>query len=241
MRKKHRYPIATAVVLVVSLVWLGYRYGPHLVRRQPIKVGILHSLTGTMAISEKSVVEATLLAIDEINEQGGLLKRPIVPIQNACRMGRFLGESRHHPQGRATESDRVGVGIGELAKRPAVITAVEAFNRKDHTLDPDQIRRLDMPWQRSDGNGEYSRQCLSNEAARVLNELKDRNPQFREIFICDAVGLNVAMTNRTSDSYQADESWWTEAYNGGKGNLFLGKLEYDRSASVWGTAICVPV
>jgi urea transport system substrate-binding protein len=35
----------------------------------------LHSLTGTMAISEKSVVDATLLAIDEINASGGLLGR----------------------------------------------------------------------------------------------------------------------------------------------------------------------
>ncbi|MDH3696132.1 MAG: urea ABC transporter substrate-binding protein [Nitrosopumilus sp.] len=46
----------------------------------PIKVGILHSLSGTMAISENSVVDATLLAIDEINERGGLLGRKLVPI-----------------------------------------------------------------------------------------------------------------------------------------------------------------
>ena len=46
-------------------------------RGPPIKVGILHSLTGTMAISEKSVVEATLLAIEEINERGGVLGRPV--------------------------------------------------------------------------------------------------------------------------------------------------------------------
>ena len=39
----------------------------------PIKVGILHSETGTMAISERSVRDATLLAIEEINEAGGLL------------------------------------------------------------------------------------------------------------------------------------------------------------------------
>jgi urea transport system substrate-binding protein len=43
----------------------------------PIKVGVLHSLTGTMATSEKPVVDATLLAIEEINEQGGVLGRPI--------------------------------------------------------------------------------------------------------------------------------------------------------------------
>ncbi len=47
---------------------------------KPIKVGILHSLTGTMAISEKAVVDSTLFAIDEINRNGGLLGREIKPI-----------------------------------------------------------------------------------------------------------------------------------------------------------------
>ncbi|WP_017306530.1 urea ABC transporter substrate-binding protein [Spirulina subsalsa] len=46
----------------------------------PIKVGVLHSLTGTMAISEKPVVEATLMAIEEINQQGGVFGRRIEPI-----------------------------------------------------------------------------------------------------------------------------------------------------------------
>jgi len=46
----------------------------------PIKVGILHSRTGTMAISERPVIDATLLAIDEINESGGVLGRPIEAI-----------------------------------------------------------------------------------------------------------------------------------------------------------------
>lgn len=45
-----------------------------------IKVGILHSITGTMASSEQSVVDATLMAIDEINESGGVLGRRIEPI-----------------------------------------------------------------------------------------------------------------------------------------------------------------
>ncbi len=47
---------------------------------EPIKVGVLHSLTGTMAISEASVRDATLMAIEEINAQGGLLGRQIQPI-----------------------------------------------------------------------------------------------------------------------------------------------------------------
>ena len=38
-----------------------------------IKVGILHSLSGTMAISETTVVDAEELAIKEINAAGGVL------------------------------------------------------------------------------------------------------------------------------------------------------------------------
>jgi len=45
-----------------------------------IKVGVLHSLSGTMAISEDTVKNATQLAIDEINAAGGVLGKQIAPV-----------------------------------------------------------------------------------------------------------------------------------------------------------------
>src|SRR6476660_4037572 len=45
-----------------------------------IDVGILHSLTGTMAISETSLRDVELMAIDEINAAGGVLGKQIKPI-----------------------------------------------------------------------------------------------------------------------------------------------------------------
>ena len=45
-----------------------------------IKVGVLHSLSGTMAISEVSVRDAELLAIEEINAKGGVLGKRIEPV-----------------------------------------------------------------------------------------------------------------------------------------------------------------
>jgi len=42
-----------------------------------IKVGILHSLTGTMAISEKSLRDVELMAIEEINKSGGVLGKQV--------------------------------------------------------------------------------------------------------------------------------------------------------------------
>lgn len=46
----------------------------------PVRVGILHSLQGTMAISEAPLVDATLLAIAEINQTGGVLGKLIEPV-----------------------------------------------------------------------------------------------------------------------------------------------------------------
>jgi urea transport system substrate-binding protein len=75
-RKKFLFFLSLGLSIIIFL----FIHTQTQLRQQPIKVGILHSLTGTMAISEKSVVDATLLAIAEINHQGGLLGRKIQPI-----------------------------------------------------------------------------------------------------------------------------------------------------------------
>ena len=40
-----------------------------------IKIGILHSLSGTMAISETTLKDVMLMLIDEQNQKGGVLRR----------------------------------------------------------------------------------------------------------------------------------------------------------------------
>ena len=45
-----------------------------------IKVGILHSLSGTMAISETVLKDTLLMVIDEINAKGGLLGKKLEPV-----------------------------------------------------------------------------------------------------------------------------------------------------------------
>ncbi len=45
-----------------------------------VKVGILHSLSGTMAISEVSLKDVVEMAIDEINAKGGVLGKKIEPV-----------------------------------------------------------------------------------------------------------------------------------------------------------------
>lgn len=46
-----------------------------------IRVGILHSDSGTMATGERAVADATLLAIEEVNQRGGVRGRKLVPVR----------------------------------------------------------------------------------------------------------------------------------------------------------------
>ena len=44
---------------------------------EPIKIGVLHSLSGTMAISETTLKDTMLMLIEEQNKKGGILGRPV--------------------------------------------------------------------------------------------------------------------------------------------------------------------
>ncbi len=44
---------------------------------EPIRVGVLHSLSGTMAISETTLRDVVVMMVEDLNEDGGLLGRPV--------------------------------------------------------------------------------------------------------------------------------------------------------------------
>jgi urea transport system substrate-binding protein len=95
-----------------------------------IKVGILHSLSGTMAISETTVVDAEMLAIDEINAAGGVLGKQIEPIKEdgASDWPTFAEKAS-----KLIEQDKVATifGCWTSASRKAVLPV---FESKDHML-----------------------------------------------------------------------------------------------------------
>lgn len=92
-----------------------------------IKVGILHSLSGTMAISETSVRDAEIMAIDEINARGGVLGKRITPIQEdgASDWPTFAEKAR-----KLIQSDQVVTVFGgwTSASRKAMLPVFEQLN-----------------------------------------------------------------------------------------------------------------
>ncbi|MFO8038207.1 MAG: urea ABC transporter substrate-binding protein [Sodalinema sp.] len=95
-----------------------------------IKVGILHSLSGTMAISETTVVEAEQLAIQEINANGGVGGKQIQAIveDGASDWPTFAEKAE-----KLIDQDGVAVVFGcwTSASRQAV---KDVFETKDHML-----------------------------------------------------------------------------------------------------------
>jgi urea transport system substrate-binding protein len=97
---------------------------------EKIKVGILHSLSGTMAISEKSVVDAEQLAIKEINAAGGVLGQQIKAV---VEDGQSSVDTFTEKAKKLIEQDKVVAVFGcwTSASRKAV---KPVFESKDHLL-----------------------------------------------------------------------------------------------------------
>jgi urea transport system substrate-binding protein len=114
---------ALALLAVLSIAALmAWRH--YLVAATPIKIGVLHSLTGSMAVSEKPLVDALRLAVEEINAQGGLLDR---------RLEMVVADGKSEPTVFAAEAERlieqeqvsVLLGCWTSSCRKAVKTVVE--------------------------------------------------------------------------------------------------------------------
>src|SRR3954466_8388793 len=81
---KNIFHAARAGMGALALGLAAYSYAPAAdtpVKAQEIvKVGILHSLSGTMAISEVSLRDVVQMAVEEINAKGGVMGRKIQPV-----------------------------------------------------------------------------------------------------------------------------------------------------------------
>lgn len=92
--------------------------------QEVVKVGILHSMTGTVALAEASVVDAEKLAIEEINAGGGVLGKKIEAIveDGASDWPTFAEKAR-----KLLERDKVAAVFGcyTSASRKAVLPVFE--------------------------------------------------------------------------------------------------------------------
>jgi urea transport system substrate-binding protein len=95
--------------------------------KQAIRVGILHSLSGTMAVSEGALKDSLLMFVAEQNQRGGLLGRPLeaVIVDPASNWPLYAEKARQ-----LIEREKVAVifGCWTSASRRAVKPVIEELN-----------------------------------------------------------------------------------------------------------------
>ncbi|MEK7435528.1 MAG: urea ABC transporter substrate-binding protein [Pseudomonadota bacterium] len=113
---------AGAVVAATSLI-----PGQYALAADTIKVGILHSLSGTMAISETVLKDVTLMAIDDINAKGGVMGKKLeaVVVDPASNWPLFAEKARQ-----LLSQDKVDVVFGcwTSVSRKSVLPVFEELN-----------------------------------------------------------------------------------------------------------------
>jgi putative methionine-R-sulfoxide reductase with GAF domain/HAMP domain-containing protein len=147
------------------------------------------------------------------------------------------------------------LALGELLARQVNTLQTLTFNSAIQTATASQsasyagsredieatLLDTDFRWLRASDTNPLIQQKMDNEITEELLKYTTAFPENAELFITDRYGALVAMTQRTTDYYQADEEWWIEAYNSGFGGIFVATPEYDRSTDVLGIAIAVPI
>lgn len=128
-----------------------------------------------------------------------------------------------------------------LSQMPLTIDFLTKRMDFHYTIDRYQIKEIEDKWKSLSKDDKFLKDILENELANTFRALNSIEDSFGEIFATDLAGRVVASTNKTSDYWQADESWWKNTYNRGSGQIYLGEVKYDPSSGIIGLEICVPV
>ncbi len=117
----------TRLALTTALAAAGLSVGLPARAADTIKVGVLHSLSGTMAISETTLKDVALMTIEEINAKGGVLGKKLEPVvvDPASNWPLFAEKARQ-----LLTQDKVAVVFGcwTSVSRKSVLPVFEELN-----------------------------------------------------------------------------------------------------------------
>src|SRR5246500_5402814 len=126
-RARRRKFITLVVLLAGAALSFCFPAGVKAQNKDVIKIGVLHSLSGTMAISETVLKDVTLMAIEEINAKGGVLGKKLeaVVVDPASNWPLFAEKARQ-----LLTQDKVAVVFGcwTSVSRKSVLPVFEELN-----------------------------------------------------------------------------------------------------------------
>lgn len=134
--------------------------------------------------------------------------------------------------------------VQEIIQNTGLVAAVIAQNAETSGYDQAKIDSLDQQWRAEvdassrpliDG-------VLANPTSAYLAKVAEESEGlFTEIFVMDAMGLNVGQSGVTSDYWQGDEGKWQNTYSVGAGAIDLGDVEQDESTQTFQSQLSITV
>jgi hypothetical protein len=105
-----------------------------------------------------------------------------------------------------------------------------------------RINKLDYQWREEGSFGALVVDLLDRQASIIARDRREASDGVvNEIIVMDAYGLNVAISDRTSDYFQGDEAKWQETFQKGPDAVHISELEFDESTGKVQTQVSLTV
>ncbi|MFH1778312.1 MAG: ATP-binding protein [Candidatus Omnitrophota bacterium] len=123
--------------------------------------------------------------------------------------------------------------------KSAVIEKNQEYSARQKEAVQKLLLDTDKQWAQAKENSRLIKEYLNTPLSLRLKKLVEVDKDIKEIFVTDNCGGLVAASGKTSDFYQADETWWQEVFY--QDDVFIGDIEFDESSKAWSLPIAVPV
>ncbi|MEO0762698.1 MAG: hypothetical protein AAFZ09_12965 [Pseudomonadota bacterium] len=137
------------------------------------------------------------------------------------------------------------IAAGELQTwitDPVFVYAIREQNETFGTLSERRIKRMDRQWIAENGRGPMIGDLLDRQASIILRDRRELSSGvITEIILMDKYGLNVAISDPTSDFFQGDEAKYQDTYLIGPGAVHVSEVEFDDSTGVDQTQVSMTV
>jgi len=121
-------------------------------------------------------------------------------------------------------------------QKPVVQISVEAHNRRYNNLPQEEVDKLDKQWrkEREEKIQPLVAATLSSPLSMYLTQIQAASGGlYTEIFVMDAIGLNVGQSAVTSDFWQGDEAKFQKTYPNGPDAVFIDEAEFHEGSKTW--------
>jgi len=122
--------------------------------------------------------------------------------------------------------------------RNALLQRVTTYQGLNEAAIRAQIRSIEQTWE----EGQVAQRILTSPLSLFLHKLQDGFPeQYAAIYLTDAFGATVAMSQLLPNYTQAHEFWWQEATRIGRNSRFIEDQDWDKTLQAHTYGIAVPI